>query len=200
METKIIDNARDLANKTWEVLQASNIPETKQEIAFGAVFTYLASGPATIGQSPAGTDQDDSTIPDDQATGLAGIAKALKIDVDTASYLYDIDGKDLDLTISRADLPVDRATAMREVALLVTAGRQASGIDRDRTDSTQVRGQGVHLGVMAKNTFRQEMGTLSPQITSKPLGKSGRALKMTRIGYEAAGRIAQRIAAKGAEE
>jgi hypothetical protein len=198
MSTPKIETARELANQTWEVLQSSEIPEPKQEIAFGAIFAFLAQG-GTVSGPAAPEDQPGPAAADERATGLAGIAKALKVDEETASYLYDIDGRDLDLTISRDDLSSDRATAMREVALLVVAGRQAAGIDKDRTDSNQVRNQGVHLGVMAKNTFRQEMGALNPQVTSKPQGRSGRALKMTRIGYDAAGRIAQRIAAKAEE-
>lgn len=191
-----METARKLANQTWEVLQSSDIPEPKQEIAFGAIFAFLAEGGTASGQSALKADRPDPTAADEQATGLAGIAKALKVNEEAASYLFDIDGRDLDLTISRDDLSSDRATAMREVALLVVAGRQAAGIDKDRTDSNQVRNQGVHLGVMAKNTFRQEMGALNPQVTSKPQGRFGRALKMTRIGYDAAGVIAQRIAAK----
>ena len=195
MATPKIEAARELANQTWEVLQSSEIPEPKQEIAFGAIFAFLAQG-GTVSGPAAPEDQPGPAAADERATGLAGIAKALKVDEETASYLYDIDGRDLDLTIARDDLSSDRATAMREVALLVVAGRQAAGIDKDRTDSNQVRKQGVHLGVMAKNTFRQEMGALNPQVTSKPQGRSGRALKITRIGYDAAGRIAQRIAAR----
>lgn len=195
MPSPEIESARELANQTWEVLQSSDIPEVKQEIAFGAIFAFLAQRIPHEPSAPA-AEQSGSGDTDDRATGLAGIAKALKVDAETASYLYDIEGRDLDLTISRDDLSSDRATAMREVALLVVAGRQASGIDKDRTDSNQVRNQGVHLGVMAKNTFRQEMGVLNPEITSRPQGRSGRALKMTRIGYDAAGRIARRIAAR----
>jgi hypothetical protein len=199
MSTPRIETARELANQTWEVLQSSDIPEPKQEMAFGVIFAFLARGGTTSGPSEQETDQLGPAAADERATGLAGIAKALKVDEETASYLYDIDGRDLDLTISRDDLSSDRATAMREVALLVVAGRQAAGIDKERTDSIQVRNQGVHLGVMAKNTFRQEMGALNPQVTSKPQGRFGRALKMTRIGYDAAGGIAQRIAAKAEE-
>jgi hypothetical protein len=199
MPTPGIETARDLANQTWEVLQSSDIPEPKQEIAFGAVFAFLAEGGGAAGPSAPEGGRPGPAASDEQATGLAGIAKALKVDEETASYLFDIDGRDLDLTISREVLSSDRATAMREVALLVVAGRQAAGIDKDRTDSNHVRNQGVHLGVMAKNTFRQEMGALNPQVTSKPQGRFGRALKMTRIGYDAAGRIAQRIAAKTEE-
>jgi hypothetical protein len=199
MPTPKIEIARELANQTWEVLQSSEIPEPKQEIAFGAIFAFLAQGGTVSGPATPEADQPGPAAADERATGLAGIAKALNVDEETVSHMYDIDGRDLDLTISRDDLSSDRATAMREVALLVVAGRQAAGIDKDRTDSNQVRSQGVHLGVMAKNTFRQEMGALNPQVTSKPLGRSGRALKITRIGYDAAGRIAQRIAAKAEE-
>jgi hypothetical protein len=186
-------SARELANLTWEVLQSSNIPESKQEIAFGAIFAFLAEGYSTSG---AEAERPGAEAVNERSAGLAGIAKALKVDEETASYLYDINGRDLDLTISRDDLSSDRATAMREVALLLVAGRQAAGIDKDRTDSNEVRNQGVDLGVMAKNTFRQEMGALNPQVTSKPQGRFGRALKMTRVGYDDAGKIAQRIAAK----
>lgn len=199
MPTTRIESALELANQTWEVLQSSDIPEAKQEMAFDAIFSFLAQGGAAPGPSVPAAEHYGRPAAEERAAGLAGVAKALKIDEETASYLYDIDGRDLDVTIARDDLSSDRATAMREVALLVVAGRQASGIDEDRTDSRQVRNQGVHLGVMAKNTFRQEMGALNPQITSKPQGQYGRSLKMTRIGYDAAASIAQRIAARAEE-
>lgn len=196
MPTTKIESALKLANQTWEVLQSSDIPEAEMEVAFGAIFSYLAQDDAGSGSSVPAPEQLAGRLADEPAAGLAGVAQALKIDEETASYLYDIDGRELDLTIARDDLSTDRATAMREVALLVVAGRQASGIDKDRTDSGQVRNQGVHLGVMAKNTFRQEMGALNPHITSKPQGQYGRSLKMTRIGYDAAASIAQRVATR----
>lgn len=194
MSQSRIEAARELANQTWQVLNLSDIPEGHRDVAFGTVFSFLAddnppSGPTAPPRKPPSLNNTD-----EGATGLASIADALKLDEETASYLFAIDGPDLDLTISRDDLSSDRVTALREVALLVVAARQAGGIDQDRTASSRVRDQGVHLGVMAKNTFRQEMGALSPELTSKPQGRFGRSFKITRVGYDAASTIAMRIA------
>lgn len=190
------DKARNLANQTWEVLSESAIPDHAYGLAFGAVFSYLAQG----APQQAETGDADQRLrhlgaaSDGASEGLPAIADALGIDEGTVAYLFDIDGKDLDLTIRREQLPKDRLTAMREVALLVVAGRQAAGLDPDRTDSKHVRAQGAELNVMAKNSFRDEMGNLGPFVTSKPLGQYGRALKMTKGGYDETAKIVKRIA------
>jgi hypothetical protein len=196
--TTNIDNASDLASKTWEALAASDIPEEAYDVAFGAVFAYLAEGTPAAATGSARVREHSprgGTANEGAGVGTAAIANALGVSEDAVAYLFDIDGRSLDLTIRRDQLSKDRATALKEVALLVVAGRQATGLDTERTDSNHVRAQGVELGVMAKNTFREEMGNLGPLVTSRPLGRFNRALKMTKHGYDETAKLVERIAA-----
>lgn len=196
--TASVEKVRQLANQTWEALATSEIPKEAYNIAFGAMFAYLAQGPPP---SPAGSTRAHQHAPragvasDEPAGGIAEIANALGVDEGTASYLFDIDGGTLDLTIRRDQLSKDRAVALKEVALLVVAGRQAAGLDPERTDSNHVRAQAVELGVMNKNTFREEMGSLGPLVTAKPLGRFTRAMKMTKHGYDETAKLVERVAA-----
>lgn len=184
--------ARELADQTWSVLRETKMPKALHPVAFASVFSFLASDgpPAAAGDRHGAQDKsNDPQAPE----GIPAIAEALGIDEENAGYLFDIDGKDLDLTIARDQLSKDRAAALREVAFLVVAGRQAAGLDPDRTDSGHVRTQGVHLNVMNKNTFREEMGKLGPYITAKNAGRFARSLKMTRGGREEAAKITKRL-------
>jgi len=181
--------ARQLADQAWGALRESEVPPELYPPAFGVIYAFLAhDGPA------AATPDDKKSLGGE----LSAIAKKLGIEEEDASYLFDIEGRDLYVTVSRDQLAKDRAGALREVAFLVVAGRQAAGLDADRTDSAHVRTQGVHLRVMNKNTFREEMGKLSPYITAKDSGRFARSLKMTRGGFDEAAKIAKRIILKEA--
>jgi hypothetical protein len=179
--------ARQLADQAWGALRESEVPRELYPTAFGVIYAFLAH------------DGPTAATPDDKSSlrgGLSAIAEKLGIEEEDASYLFDIEGRDLYVTVSRDQLAKDRAGALREVAFLVVAGRQAAGLDADRTDSGHVRTQGVHLSVMNKNTFREEMGKLSPYITAKDSGRFARSLKMTRGGFDEAAKIAKRIILK----
>jgi hypothetical protein len=187
--------ARQLADQAWEALNDSEVPRELYPAAFGSIYAFLAQdGPAAATPNNKKSPGGGGEAPGEG--GLSAIAEKLGIEEEDASYLFDIEGRDLYLTVSRDRLAKDRADAMREVAFLVVAGRQAAGLDTDRTDSGHVRTQGVHLNVMNKNTFREEMGKLSPYITAKNSGRFARSLKMTRGGFDEAAKLAKRIIIK----
>jgi hypothetical protein len=97
------------------------------------------------------------------------------------------------LTLRRDQLDEQKGPAMREVALLVTAGRQAAGLDEDRTDTSTIRAVCTDLGVLEKNLFREEMGRLGNFVTSKPKGRFGREFKITRHGNNEAANLVKRM-------
>lgn len=190
----------DLLRSAVKVLDDAGVPEDLREAAFGKAFDALAGTraaavtPSSDGGEEGGTGAAPRkpATPADTGTPIGKIAAALGVDEETASHVFDIHGDELVLTITRDQLDENRAAAIREIAILVAAGRQAGELDEDRTHTNHVRHEAEQLGVMAKNTFKAEMGKLGNVVSTKPSGY-GRELKITRHGNTEAGKIVKRI-------
>jgi hypothetical protein len=191
----------ELLRSAVKALDDAAVPEDLRETAFEKAFDALAgTAPAA---PPRGGDGGDGSGGDgggarrksgaaDSSAPIGKIAVAVGVDEEAASHVFDVHGDDLVLTITRDQLDENRAAAVREIAILVAAGRQAAGLDEDRTHTNHVRHEAEQLGVISKNSFKAEMGKLGNVASTKPAG-TGRELKITRHGNTEAGKIVQRI-------
>ncbi len=192
----------DLLRSALKALDDAAVPEDLRETAFEKAFDALAgtaspSASASTGGDAAGSGAAPAPPrPADASTPIGKIAAALSVDEESASHVFDISGDELTLTVTRAQLADDRAEAVREIALLVVAGRQAAGLDEERTHTNRARHEAEQLNVMAKNTFQAEMAKLTPLVTVKNVAM-GRELKITRHGNTEAGKIVKRITGGG---
>jgi hypothetical protein len=124
-----------------EALRAVNeaeIPTELREIAFAKAID-LAAGPQPARPAARKTQVQDEL--GDDADGLQRIASKLKLDREVVSHVYYLnpDGKSLEVVISPSRLPSKFGPAIKELALLVAAGRQAAGLDAEWTAADEVR-------------------------------------------------------------
>lgn len=195
----------DLLRSAVKTLDDASVPEELRKVAFEKSFDALAGNTAistadenVSGRGPGDADAQRTTpSPVVTSTSIGKIAAAMGVDEEAAGHVFEVSGDELVLTVTRDQLGEGRVEAIREVALLVAAGRQAAGLDEDRTHTTKVRREAEQFNVVAKNTFQLEMGRLTPLVTVKKVSM-GRELKITRQGNMEAGKIVTRITGGGA--
>jgi hypothetical protein len=152
--------------------------------------TAADSRPNSALETPQGGDKTNESS---GGALLDRLAEAMKLDREKLDYVFAEEDNTLVLSVNRSQLSEDRVTAQREVALLLAAGRQIVGIDPDRTHTDAIRHQAEELGLVRKNTFRDEMGRLGSAFSSRPIGRFGRGLKVMKIGRDEALTLVRRI-------
>ena len=194
-----VEEVTEFLRSAVKAVQDAEVPDHLQPVALGKAFDAIAGVeqrvPSHTGRRRGDAGRGEGTPPD-TSSPLERIAAKLDVDAEDVSEIFEVDGEDLHLTIRRDQLSEDRREALREVALLVVAGRQSAELDEERTHTNVVRKQGEEWGLVAKNTFQEEMGGLGNIVTSRRSG-AGRELKVTRHGLNEAGDLVRRMTDAG---
>lgn len=190
-----------------KAVKDSGIPKELQAVALGkASDAFLGNATPPPPAAPQGSGKTDpppaadkttSRASPDTRTPIGKIAAELKLDEGEVADVFEIDGEELLLTLRRDQLSEQKGPAMRQVALLVSAGRQAAGLDEDRTHTDLIRAACTDLGVLDKNAYRDEMGKLGNYVTSKAKGQFGREFRVTRHGKNEAASLVKRMTGGG---
>jgi hypothetical protein len=125
-----------LLTTTMGHLEKAEVPTELRPVAFAKVFDLLAGVPGAASARNAGGDDSG-----DGGGGapLEEIARKLNLDVSVVERVYAFENDDLELVVSPKRVKVAKAQATADIALLVTAGRQATGLDDGWTDVDAVR-------------------------------------------------------------
>lgn len=132
----------------------------------------------------------------EEGNPIAAIAKRLGIPAEQADRVFHVDGDDLELTVSVAALASPKRAATREIAILVTAGRQASGQDDRETDAEAVRRVCDHYKKLDPPNFSSTMRELNGLLTVREKGRK-KYLKMTQPAWEEASAVVKRVLGVG---
>lgn len=103
-----------------------------------------------------------------QEVGLTGIAKALDVPYDIIELFYDMVDDELTLNLPPKVLPDSASAAMREIAILLTAGRKHAGIGMS-TSFDLIRAVCDDNGKLDKKNFAAAMSQMKPKLV--PSGK-----------------------------
>lgn len=164
-------------------VEKAGVPDDLRAAAFSAAVALRTS--ATTGSSavPAAAAPLAHGGQEDWHTR---VATALGVSAEDVDEGFDLEDNRMRLTIAPSRLPRQKATAMKDVALLVSAARQAAGVDADGwTSADAIREECRELGVLDANNFAAEI-QLPDVMSQRGRGRS-RQLKITRRGYEQAG-------------
>jgi hypothetical protein len=158
-------------------VESARLPEELREAAFVKAVELrsggLAGGPAeTLADGPSGQ--------------LAAVAEKLRVDPETVSQVVEITSEGVEIIVSPSLLPRQKAAATRDVALLVTATRQAAGFDEGWTDTELIREQCRNLGVFDSANFATEVAHLGAFLNFKGSGRT-RKVRANLRGFEQAG-------------
>jgi hypothetical protein len=132
---------KDVLAEALRAVNDAEIPPELREIAFAKAIDLAAAPQSARAGGPAVRKPQLQEELGGDADALQRIASKLKLDREVVSQVYYVnpDGKSLEVVISPSRLPTKFGTAIKELALLVAAGRQAAGIDAEWTAADEVR-------------------------------------------------------------
>ena len=201
-------NLRALISEAWAATDvvADQVQPATREAAFTLVLeAMLRNGSAPPAESEIelnlndADEQDSEPEPDSIDISLAtpeqrawAIADYLRISVDQALCLYSVDEPDPLLRLPVASLPDDCQSAVRELALLVAAGRSAVGL---QTGTEHIRAAVDALDPPAACGFLSVLESMDELVVRGDPQSPNRLVRLRGIGVEAARALAARIAA-----
>jgi hypothetical protein len=99
--------------------------------------------------------------------------------------VYHFDSGDIKLIVASTKLLSDKRAATRQIAVLIAAGRQGSGIDASWTDSKVIREACGDLGKLDSPNFANTLNSMGDVFSFQGKGQV-RKVKVIRPGYERA--------------
>ena len=201
-------NLRALISEAWNATDvvADQVQPATREAAFKLVLeAMLRNGSTPPAESEIelnlndADEQDSEPEPDSIDISLAtpeqrawAIADYLRISVDQALCLYSVDEPDPLLRLPVASLPDDCQSAVRELALLVAAGRSAVGLD---TGTQHIRTAVNALDPPVACALLAVLAAMDELVVRGDPQSPNRLVRLRGIGVEAARALAARIAA-----
>ncbi len=175
----MIDDIPSLLAAAANDVEESGVPDDLRPSAFQAAVALRTTDAGERTAAPAADARG-------RADWHASVAAALDVSAADIEEAFDMDGERLRLTILPSRLPPQKAAATKDVALLISAARQAAGVDEDGwTPVDAIRSECREIGVLDANNFAADI-QLPDLMSVRGRGRS-RELKITRRGFEQAG-------------
>lgn len=168
-----------------KAVEEAQVPSDLRAIAFAHALEN-SGDPSKPAPAPARPNS-----PEDEAGLLDSISRRVGADQHVVSRLFEERDGEVHLTVGKAQLPngESKAASMRDVALLVAAGRQAAGLE-EFTPTSLIRRECDELGVLDSSNFSVEVARLGLRTRGGPKSKEVHA---NRHQMEAAGEMMTRI-------
>jgi hypothetical protein len=194
--------AADIVQATMKVLKDSDVSEAAMPVAFAKVFDFIASGgvaspPAGAGAGPttapgSGSQSSASSTASSGGSPLVRVAARLGVDAGEIEKVFDFHEGELHLVVHPSRLNAAKASSTVQIALLMSAGRQALDLDEAGTSIETVRVIAEHFKRYDHKNFSTTIGTLSKVMTVRGTGKN-RTLKMTSPAWAEASTLAKSL-------
>lgn len=173
-------------------LATADVPGDLRASAFEKSFDFLAADRLSSPKKERAAEKQPGT--DSVSDEVALIARKCSISEDEINRVLEIDDGEVHIQVSPSKLSSVKKTAMQEVARIVCAARQASGIDSDWTQSSTIRSACDALGVLDSSNFAQAIKDLKGDGVRLAEESRKFSLKTNAAGYEQAGEIIKRLA------
>jgi hypothetical protein len=179
-----------------QAVEAAEMPEDLRIPAFETAAALLQPFDGASSQVPVGAPNPSLGVPPaGDSPAVAKAAQKLRVQKSLLSRVLDFDQDGVHVIVQRSKLAKTKAEAIQQVATLVVAGRQATGIDPDGwTQQSHVREATEALGVDDPKNFATHLKRVNG-IRSRGSGKTGE-LKMNAVGFEAAADLIRQLAAE----
>jgi hypothetical protein len=148
-----------------QVIEEAQVPRDLQPIAFRHALETLGNGSSPSETLTRADDKGGRT----SVSLLGAIAGRLKLDLDIVTHIFEEEGEQIHLIVTKGKLPNagSKAASMRDVALLLAAGRQAAGIE-DYTAASVIRRECEELNILDASNFAVELGRLGMRARGGP--------------------------------
>lgn len=179
----------------------SEMDETLKVEAFKIVLQNILNGSAPVAQGaqvqqPAAGQPVTNTTADDSWQGK--IAKKLSITTSDVEKIYHFDDDTLSLIIDHKKMPSTTAQKAAHVAALISAGRQAIGLDEKATAFNVINEVCKYYGCYDASNAAKYIKSLGKQFAFTGKGKT-QALGLTVPAYAIASKIAESYVGAGDE-
>lgn len=124
---------------------------------------------------------------------LDRIVSRLAIGRDTASQIYYVDDEEVEIIVGQGKLAKKSGTATKQLALLVVAGRQAVGVDKDWTSVDRIRRWCEHYKRLDAPNFAAQIKGMSDLFSFRG-SPMKRELRMTKPAWERATELIKELA------
>jgi hypothetical protein len=180
-------DAADLLKRALSSISEAKIPDDLRVVAFAKAFDVLAADQApmphptlpsasgTAGPLPAAIRSGSS---------LGRIAQRLERTEAAIEALFHIEGDDLEVIVNPNKLDSQKSKGTEQLAQLVAAGRQATGLDEDGwTNVDVIRGICEHFGRLDAGNFAATIKNMRDVFLVRGEGR-GRKVKLTAPGWQ----------------
>lgn len=178
------------------VVEGAGLPEDLRPVAFAFILNASRAGSQSTltRQARGGPPVEDVAMPQLGAGGescIKGIADRFDLPSEAIQQIYDYEDGVVRLAIKRAMLPQSKskAASMRDVALLVTTGRQAAGLE-EFTPYEVIRTECRELKVYDSPNFASELAKLEFRTRG---GRNSKEVKANRHHYHEAAELALKM-------
>jgi hypothetical protein len=175
-------------------VEEADLPPQWQDLAFREVLRSLLAGVQTEEPRPFAATQSDTSRPHSggpTSPRMAQVAVRLGVSEPLLADVFSIEDDALTLHVSSGRISATKSKATREIALLVVAARQASGIDESWTAVNHVRDTLAQYSRYDTSNFAKYLRETDDVFNLR--GKPVQHLRLTRPGWEAAAALAQSL-------
>lgn len=175
-------------------IENSGIPTDLRPAAFTKLVDLrLATSVPSSNHGIARVDPPETPTAAGSSTVLADIASRVQVSYDSVAEIYHESEGDLGLSVASSKLAPGKAGGTKEIALLVAAGRQASGIDTEWTSASEIRKQSKDYNRFDQGNFAGAITEMADVFSFRGRGPS-REVRVSRPGWEAATQLMKRLA------
>lgn len=188
-------NAEDVLRQALAAVDGAEIPSELRQAAF-AKAVDLISGPREP-QSDVSSSNGSRLAPaqirlnNTNGGMLDKIGQKLGVDLAVVEAIFHEDEGEPALGIAPGKLPVAKTAATRDIALLISAARQAAELE-EFTPASKIREIAEDYKRCDSSNFASAIGGMTESFTFKGTGQ-GRQVKLSRPGWEHAKELALRL-------
>jgi hypothetical protein len=183
----------DAIKSALKAVEDAKVPEDLREKAFEKAFDWTTQDRKSSSEA---FDKDGGTAARSPSRGpLAQIAEKLRIDPAVVEDVFFEDDGEVGVGIAASSLEPSKSGATRQLALLVAASRQASGLE-EWTPSAAIRAVCTDYGRFDTANFASTLRGMGPVFSYRGKGQN-LELRLTRPGIEQAADLVQELGGGG---
>jgi hypothetical protein len=193
---------KEILVEALRAVDEAGVPTDLRQIAFEKAIDLAAQQAVTRtdagGEKPAAkAAKAASEVAGESGDALERIAGKLKLDREIVAHVYNVDPEgNLEVVVAPSRLPAKVATAMREIALLVAAGRQAGGFDSEWTSADEIRQVCEHFKRFDSPNFASALKQMEHVFLMRGTSRK-REVKMTAPAWVEATDLVKRLGPVG---
>ncbi len=187
-------DVEDVVRDALKVMENAGVPEALRPAALPAIIELMARqapGAASTGLGPYQPSAPGSQPVSGAADLLTRLGARLGVDGDLVEGVYTSDGTGVTISVHPGRLPKTRSTGTKNLALLVTAMRQAT-LDEEFTFVEEIRRFAQEYDRYDQANFASALGEMRGAFLVKGSGRQ-RALKLTRPGWRQAAELVKQL-------